>query len=415
MTAITFNGDTGVDTLTNSGNNVGTISYTGGSDADTLINSGDNIGSIHFIGSGSDATLTDSGSAGVVYFSGGSSNAAFIYSAPGTAGSAVTFNGYGGGNVFVDQGYAGSVTVNLGTGDNTAVVMTGASGNVDLIGGGGNNTYMFSGTTTANVTIDQPLMASVGTMQGNTFVADAQTTGGTNTLDFSGYTGGGVGVDLMNTSKQPIAGGLSLTLADAEGFTNVVGSQYSNTISGNLRADSISTAALPDARVAGQLTAASATFTPDARTQWVFLDFDTYTDMTLASDPNSTVHIYTSDERAEILQRIQLDYYGPDPNNSSLPDFTNRWFDVQVTDDLSQIPANLVAAGQYATLYFNRTPPSGLPGGESSEVDLGNRDLGGYASIQINGMVGGADQPDATTARISSCSAPRSAPTRWRT
>src|SRR5262249_16675603 len=84
---------------------------------------------------------------------------------------------------------------------------------------------------------------------------------------------------------------------------------------------------------------------------------------------------------------------GPDPSNPNLPNFANRWFDVDLTDNLSDIPSNLVSSGQYATLYFDRTPPSGLPGGEASEVDLGNTNFGGYPSIQLHGMVGGGRPP----------------------
>ena len=392
--SITFTGDTGVDSVVNSGSGIGSITYTGGSDSDSLVNSG-TVESISFLGHGPSATFTDSGSVGTLVFHGGAGMASLIYSAIGASGSSVTFTGQGGGNIFVDSGSAGSINVNLGSGNNQAVVMTGAAGNIAITGGTGNNTYLFSGTPQANVTINQALFADAGSMSnagGTTvFVANpANPTGsggGINTLDFSGYTGGGISLDLMNTAPQALAGGLSLTLTDPEGISDVVGTQYADQIYGNLRPDVISTADLPDSRLAGQVSPAATSFTPDARTQWVYLDFDTYT---VAGD-----HVYTADERAAILARIQMDYYGPDPSNPNLPDFANRWFDVDLTDNLGDIPSNLVSSGQYATLYFNRTPPSGLPGGEASEVDLGNSNFGGYASIQINGMVGGLDQPPA--------------------
>jgi MBG domain (YGX type)/Right handed beta helix region/PKD domain/Matrixin len=392
---IAFNGDDGVDSLVNSGTDVGTITYTGGSDADSLTNSG-TVGTITFLGDGPAATFTDSGSVQNLVFNGGAGTASLIYSAIGAPGSSVTFTGQGGGNIFVDSGSASSITANLGSGNNQAVVMTGAAGNVEIIGGSGNNTYLFSGTPTAKVTVDQGLFADAGSMSvaNNTPVFVTNPTnptgsgGGVNTLDFSGYTGGGISLDLMNTVPQAMGGGLMLTLTDPEGISDVVGTQYTDQIYGNLRPDVISTADLPDFRLAGQVSPASnASFTPDARTQYVFLDFDSNT---VAGD-----HVYTTDERATILNRIEMDYYGPDPSNPNLPDFANRWFDVVLTDNKSDIPSNLVSTGQYATLYFNRTPPSGLPGGEASEVDLGNTDFGGFASIQINGMVGGGGQPPA--------------------
>src|SRR5262249_36632069 len=55
-------------------------------------------------------------------------------------------------------------------------------------------------------------------------------------------------------------------------------------------------------------------------------------------------------------------------------------------------------AGAYATIYFNRTPPgSGVPGGEASQIDWRNLDLGGYASVQVNGILGVANQPPDTS------------------
>ena len=387
--SITFNGDDGVDLVVNTGSGVGAIVYNGGSDADSLTNSG-TVGTITFQGDGPSATFTDSGPVGQLVFNGGAGAASLIYSAVGGPGSSVTFTGNGGGNIFVDSGSAGTMTVNLGPGDNQAVVMTGAAGNVEIIGGDGDNTYLFSGAPAADVTIGQALFAeagSVGTANGApVFVASPTASGGVNTLDFSDYTGGGLSLDLMSTTPQPQAGGLSLTLTDPEGISDVFGTQYGDQISGNLRPDLISTADLSDYRLAGQpASGPGAAFSPDARTQWVYLDFDTYT---VAGD-----HVYSADERAAILSRIEMDYYGPDPSNPNLPDFADRWFDVDLTDNLGDIPAALASSGQYATLYFNRTPPSGLPGGEASEVDLGNRNFGGYASIQINGMVGGGGQP----------------------
>ena len=113
----------------------------------------------------------------------------------------------------------------------------------------------------------------------------------------------------------------------------------------------------------------------------MLLDFDTYT---VPGD-----FVYTQADRDDVQSRIEADYHGPDPSN--------WWFDVSFTQNIADIPQNLVQTGQYATLYFNRTPSFDLPGGESSEIDFGNLDLSGYGSIQINGLVGGVNQPTATT------------------
>src|SRR5262249_34039336 len=49
---------------------------------------------------------------------------------------------------------------------------------------------------------------------------------------------------------------------------------------------------------------------------------------------------------------------------------------------------------QFVTEYFNRTPSFNRAGGEASELDFGNENLGGFTVIQVNGLVGGTDQPE---------------------
>src|SRR5262249_49233576 len=113
----------------------------------------------------------------------------------------------------------------------------------------------------------------------------------------------------------------------------------------------------------------------DGVTQWVYLDFDTATD--------TDEHVYTQAERDAIQARIAADYHGPDAQHP--------WFHVNLTQNLNDIPAVLRTTGQFATLFFNRTPSFNRPGGEASELDFGNTNLGGTASIQVNGLTGGAN------------------------
>ena len=57
---------------------------------------------------------------------------------------------------------------------------------------------------------------------------------------------------------------------------------------------------------------------------------------------------FASDLDPAIRQLHSADYRGPDP--------LNPWFHVTLTQNLNDIPSALRDAGQYATLYFNRTP-----------------------------------------------------------
>ena len=106
-------------------------------------------------------------------------------------------------------------------------------------------------------------------------------------------------------------------------------------------------------------------------TQWVLLDF--------TSDNDAGEHVYTAEARAEIAARIERSYHGPDAEQP--------WFNIQVTQLLSEIPAG----SDYVTIYFNRTPSFDRPGGESSEVEFRNLNHDGYASVQINGLLGGIE------------------------
>src|SRR5262249_54907661 len=80
--------------------------------------------------------------------------------------------------------------------------------------GSGSNTFHFVGQHLGNVTVDQKYSAT-----------------GINSLDFSAFTGGGINLDLQAMSGT--ANGLALSLTDALGISNVIGSRFDDTIAGN--------------------------------------------------------------------------------------------------------------------------------------------------------------------------------------
>ncbi len=361
----------GTDGVVNSGAGVGSIAVTTATGVSSLINSGTGIGTILDTAGGGASSITNSGGVGSLTYNGGSGNASLVDSGNNGPSATIAFNGGGPNDTFVDSATAGIAGFGAGGGGSQVVIESGATGSIALTLGSGSNTVQFAGSPQASVAIQPPTGASTGV----------------NTLDFSGYLGGGLTLDLMKPTAQAIAGGLSLTLGSPSEFTQVIGTRLSNTISGNTQADTLQTSSLPS-----QAASAAPAATP-AATQWALLDFDTYADPVAGL----ATHAYTTAERQAILAAIQADYIGPDP--------THPWFNVRITLNRSDIPASLLQSGSYATLYFNHTPPSGQPGGEASEVDFGNVDAGGYAAIQVNGLLGGDGQPANTSADFVTLSA----------
>ncbi|MEO8268461.1 MAG: PKD domain-containing protein, partial [Aureliella sp.] len=194
-------------------------------------------------------------------------------------------------------------------------------------------------------------------------------------------------LDLSNVTIQP-QGPLTLQLTDSMGVSNVIGTQFVDTIVGNARQNNLQGASYSQAG-----STSGATAEPNARTQWVLVDFDTFT------SNGSSLHEYTVEERQAVIQQVNTYYRGESDPNS-----TNPWYDVRITQDLNDIPAVLYGVGlttnQYITVFINATPSSGQPGGESSEVDPGNMNLGGYAKLQVSGALGGAFQPANTSSNF---------------
>jgi Periplasmic copper-binding protein (NosD)/Right handed beta helix region len=363
-------GINGADSADNSGNTVGSIVMTTNAGVTDLINSGSGIGSITDTSNGGMPSVTNSGGVGSLVFNGGSGDASLVDSGAGPT-ATISFTGGGPDDVFDDSATAQTVSFNAMRGSGQVVIENGATGTITLVEGTGANDYLFSGTPQVAVTI-QPATVS-GPIN--------------NTLDFSTYFGGGLVLDLMKTTLQAIAGGMTLTLTSPEEISGVVGTQFSNSVFGNLLADTLDSTALPEPTTPGSSPATSTT-------QWAYLDFTTFADP-VAGRP---VHVYTPAEEQTILQTIEADYWGP--GGSAHP-----WFNVAFTTSLSQIPASLVSSGDYATLYFNRTSITGEPGGDASEIDFGNLDPAGFADIQVNGLLGGDGEPPLTTANFDTLSA----------
>lgn len=110
-------------------------------------------------------------------------------------------------------GLNGAVSVSGGDNDDT---ITGSAFGDSLTGGGGNDTYVFGS----------------GTLGGDTVTEAANSD--TDVLDFSAF-GAGIALDLSLTSGQGLTGGASVTLSDATGIENVIGTAYGDGLTGNSR------------------------------------------------------------------------------------------------------------------------------------------------------------------------------------
>lgn len=377
---LSFGGDRGADILLNNGDVVATLIFNGDEGADTLVNNGDGIGSLVFTG-GADADLLRirGHNHQSIKFDGGSEADSFLYhgigvvGSPGKIGSHVEYSGGTHNDVLAWTGSADNLTFLGGEGNDLAIVRGG--GILSLDGQSGDDVYQFAGAPPAEVTIKE-VFNSTGD-----FSSDS--------LDFSSFTGGPISIDLRTTARQPQGSALAITFLDGLGMENVVGTSLGDIIHGNLR-NNILNGAEYSTGFTGPLAAAR----PQA--QWVLLDFDCYTNFEptvsstgVVSCATGTVaqgeHIYTPTERLQIQQRIESFYHGPDP--------TDPWFDVRLTQQATEIPAGL----DYVRIFFNKTPSTGRPGGEASEIDFGNVNLAGTAAVQVNGLLGGIIVPSAVS------------------
>jgi hypothetical protein len=256
----------------------------------------------------------------------------------------------GNGNEVVVGGLLGQFKA--GNGNNRFVIedpsllgAAGAGANLFKFGGNftsgtGNNTYYFVGQNLGHVAVNQANSAGI------------------DILDFSRFQSSGITINLGLTGEQSLAPGLFLTLSDGMGFSNVVGTGLSDTITLNGRNGTISGQALLDP------LAANAPAPHAVTTQYVFLDFNTYT-----TDP-TTQHVYTPDERNAILAILQSDY-------AQFP-FVQFTLTAPTTTT------------SFETVFFNRPTGTseGGSGGNSSKIDFRDLSQTATAEVNINAFVG---------------------------
>ena len=268
--------------------------------------------------------------------------------------------GSDGNNIAILDGALGSsanpFTVHGGTGDDRFIVLPTMTGNVTLAGETGNNTYVLSGAS-AQVTVDQPWLG----------VSDQST----DTLDFSTFHSSAVNVDLSSTQPQT-EGPLTLQLTDGMGISNVIGTQFVDSITGNARSNYLQRAAYQQSSTTTKL---------DRGCQ--------------PGNRNSVGvcrlrHVYARrDRRCTTIQRpsvrpwlIRL--------TSTIEVRPTRIPSIRGTTSVSlktcatfhqTCAETSLTSDQYITIFVNATPSNGQPGGESSEIDPGNRDLSGVAVV----------------------------------
>jgi Ca2+-binding RTX toxin-like protein len=334
-------GDSRFSGLTNTGSGAAMDIYISGSSFTWLENSGDRLGRLHVVGSSFEFVRNDGDDVVSILLVGGAESNTFVNN-----GNRVTalFWAGGGDDVFVNNGrYGGAygndallLDIRLGDGDDRMLV-GGLGVRATLHGGAGSDTYLFVGEVTGEIVIGEP-----------------SGQGGRNTLDFSNLTTGGIVLDAQVTTRQNVAPGLAIVLSDALGIHDVVGTRFADTIRGNANDNILMGADLPDERHGAPLPW-------NGRTQWVYLDFD--------SETEAGEYVYPVEVRQAILDRLQDRYSG---------------FHVQFVLDWGAMPP----PPEFATVYFNQSRDDGTPGGDASEIDFGNRNLGGYATVQVNGLIG---------------------------
>lgn len=371
---ITMFGGDGTDTLLNNGNRVLYIDIDGGAGPDALVNVGSAIGrdaiagtaftGLRFNGgAGEDILRTQGSGLTTVAFDGGSDADSLVYNS--TNGGHIQFLGTQGDDGFVFRGSATSIDVQLGEGDDGVVyagevLSSSASAPTVFIDGGlGDDTYEFPNAPKGYLNLIEPYGGASDTSR--------------DSISFAAFTANAVEIDIASSDKQQISPEFWIEFASSSvmGIENVTGSQGNDHILGNDRSNVLlgaSFATTPPTNPAPQKQAA----------QWVLLDFDSETD--------SGEYTYTLADRQEVLSGLKSVYYGTN-SNGQIREYSDpeRWFNVRFTEQVSEIPAGTA----YATIRFNHTPPSGNPGGLSSEIDAGNVNLGGEIHVQVHGLLGG--------------------------
>ncbi len=342
VTTLVFYGGSGNDTFTNTARTTGTLNFFGEDDEDTLISRGGQIESlVANLGNGHDAVrVADSFVQSINITTGLGRDAVNIVS----DGNTLTLATGDDQDSIAVSGQFPSAIVDAGSADDTIILSGG--GNLQVAGGSGDDTYFFVGSELTSINLVEAFTGSSDTS--------------TDTLNFSAFRGGALDLDLSSTSAQSF-GGFTLVLSDSRGVEDVVGTSFSDVITGNARNNLLSGAdySVPfSGPVAARRTTA----------QWVLLDFETYSDVGEFQ--------YSTSAKQAILDRLSEIYHGPDAGNP--------WFKIFFTTIRAQIPF-----ADFITVYVNQTPESGRPGGLASEIDPGNLNPGGSAVVQINGLLGG--------------------------
>ena len=243
------------------------------------------------------------------------------------------------GNAVLDASqFSGSSLLIGGTGDDTLIgshgndTLVAGAGSDSLVGGGGNDTFSFVAPPSDQTqTNGDDVFAYVGS-SGSMTIDEPE---GTNvaTLDFS-QAPAGVAIDLSQTGPQTVIlasdgfAGLTLTLSDPMGISNVIGSTYDDTIIGNNRDNTLIGNGGEDL-IAG--LGGNDMLQGDV-TRTVVLDFET---LTVPGE-----HVYTTAERNAIQAQLTADYSA-------------------FSYDFTQTPP---AVGPYTTIYFNDPVLTGLEG-----------------------------------------------------
>src|SRR5262249_26054640 len=239
--------------------------------------------------------------------------------------------------------------------------LVGGAGNDSLVGGGGNDLFVFNGSSSGSQTVVEPAGTNIAG------------------LDFSAAPAG-IAINLGQAGPQTVIPGvLTLTLSDPLGISNFLGSPYDATIIGNARDNTLIGGGGKDL-IAGL---GGNDVLEGGETRTVLLDFDT---LTIPGE-----HVYTQTERDAIEAQLTADY--------SAFSYT-----------FTQIPPS---SGADTTIFFNDPSLVGLEGGKSSSIDWRDLDIAGtttltagdlqatpgdVASVNVNGLLGRAGQPDATSA-----------------
>ncbi len=273
----------------------------------------------------------------------------------------------GGGQLTVTLSNPSGIENAIGTGADDLLTgntrdnsLEGGAGNDTLIGAAGSDTYVYAGKNLGNDTIVEAPGVD------------------TDVLDFSRFDAP-IQLNLSDPASQVVAGSdLTLSLSDSSAIENVVGGSFNDVITGNSRDNAIfggGGADLLDGQSGNDFLQANAV-------QVVDLDFDSRT--------GSGDHVYSAGERAAVQARLEAIYSG---------------FAFAFTQDRHEAAAlSQASGGRYLTVFFNDGFSSD-GGGNSEQLDFRNVDHGGQVFIDVNGLLGGSNQPAGTSANFVALSA----------